>query len=281
MEIKTCSKCGVNQSIMNFNVYSFKDNSYVRGVCKGCNARSDAERWRLTNNEKRKVIYEKHKRMTFYKKRLQEGRLKTIENRKKRIITKVCVVCGQEYSIIKSANNKTYCENYECKKKFYYNKGKKTKYRMDNREYINKWYRENYDRYKQKKSVHSKIYYQKIKPQRCKQYKEKYKSNILFNLQERCKKRILLFIKMKGYKKPTDTYHLIGCSWTSLKMHLENKFKDGMSWGNMGKWHIDHIIPLSIAKTEEDVYKLCHYTNLQPLWAKDNLIKNKYVKKLS
>ena len=46
-----------------------------------------------------------------------------------------------------------------------------------------------------------------------------------------------------------------------------------MSWENQGKWHIDHITPLSSAKTEEEVYRLCHYTNLQPLWAEDNLKK--------
>ena len=47
-----------------------------------------------------------------------------------------------------------------------------------------------------------------------------------------------------------------------------------MSWDNYGKWHIDHIIPLSSANSEDDIYKLCNYTNLQPLWAEDNLKKS-------
>ena len=47
-----------------------------------------------------------------------------------------------------------------------------------------------------------------------------------------------------------------------------------MNWDNHGEWHIDHIIPLSSANTEEELIKLCHYTNLQPLWAEDNLSKS-------
>ena len=68
---------------------------------------------------------------------------------------------------------------------------------------------------------------------------------------------------------------MIGCSPQFLKEHLEKQFKDGMNWENYGLygWHIDHIIPLSSAQNEDDIYKLCHYTNLQPLWAKDNLSK--------
>jgi len=54
---------------------------------------------------------------------------------------------------------------------------------------------------------------------------------------------------------------------------MEAKFVDGMNWDNIGEWHIDHIIPLSSAETEQEIIKLCHYTNLQPLWAFDNISK--------
>lgn len=46
-----------------------------------------------------------------------------------------------------------------------------------------------------------------------------------------------------------------------------------MNWQNQGKWHIDHIKPLASAKSVDEIYELCHYSNLQPLWAKDNYTK--------
>jgi hypothetical protein len=79
---------------------------------------------------------------------------------------------------------------------------------------------------------------------------------------------------MHNYSKNNSTFSIIGCSPECLKEHLEKQFKEGMTWDKLGKQiHIDHIIPLSSAKTEEEVYKLCHYTNLQPLWAHENLSK--------
>ena len=66
---------------------------------------------------------------------------------------------------------------------------------------------------------------------------------------------------------------MLGCTWKELRCHMESKFTEGMSWANRNLWHIDHIIPLASAKSIEEVIKLCHYTNLQPLWAEDNLKK--------
>jgi hypothetical protein len=51
-----------------------------------------------------------------------------------------------------------------------------------------------------------------------------------------------------------------------------------MSWDNYGEWHIDHIIPLSFAKNEDEIMKLCHYTNLQPLNGIDNIRKSNKIK---
>ena len=75
--------------------------------------------------------------------------------------------------------------------------------------------------------------------------------------------------------KSTKTIEILGCSFEEFKIHLESKFDDKMNWDNQGSyWHMDHVIPISSAQTEEEVYRLNHYTNFQPLYWKDNLIKS-------
>lgn len=79
-----------------------------------------------------------------------------------------------------------------------------------------------------------------------------------------------------GEKKRSRTVSMLGCSIEFLKKHIELQFNNGMSWDNYGPkgWHVDHIIPLSRATSIEEIEKLCHYTNLQPLWWYDNLSKS-------
>ena len=76
-------------------------------------------------------------------------------------------------------------------------------------------------------------------------------------------------------RKTNRTFIMVGCTPKFLKEYLEKQFKPGMTWQNYGirGWHIDHIIPLDSAKTPEDVEKLMYYTNLQPLWAIENIKK--------
>ena len=94
----------------------------------------------------------------------------------------------------------------------------------------------------------------------------------LFKLLINLRSRTYSAFKNKNYYKK-QTKELLGAELNIVKIFIEDKFIENMSWKNYGTWHIDHIIPLSSAKTEEQLIKLCHYTNLQPLWAIDNLKK--------
>ena len=80
--------------------------------------------------------------------------------------------------------------------------------------------------------------------------------------------------KRNGYTKKSRAHIILGTDWSVVKLHMESLFKEGMTWNNHGEWHIDHIIPISSGKTEDEVIKLCHYSNLQPLWAEENLLKS-------
>jgi len=97
----------------------------------------------------------------------------------------------------------------------------------------------------------------------------------LFKLKENLRVRLVKAIN-RGQKSGSAVSDL-GCSIQEFKLYLESKFQPGMSWSNWTRdgWHIDHIIPLSSFDLKDPVQlkKACHYTNLQPLWASDNLAK--------
>ena len=121
----------------------------------------------------------------------------------------------------------------------------------------------------------------KNNPNKFKQYNKnqyiKNKSNPTFKIQNSI--RVLLYkgLQTLNNKKSNKTLEIIGLeSWEKLREHIEKQWVGNMNWDNYGigknntKWHIDHIIPISSAQTEEDIKKLNHYTNLQPMWGSDN-----------
>lgn len=104
--------------------------------------------------------------------------------------------------------------------------------------------------------------------------KDYYNKYILENLKDLLRNRTYQAFKNKGYSKNSKTQEMLGVDWETCKAHIERQFTKEMNWDNQGEWHIDHIIPLASANTEQELKKLFHYSNLQPLWAKDNLSKS-------
>lgn len=170
------------------------------------------------------------------------------------------------------------------------NKDKETKRKKD-------WYENNKDKLKlinmnlpldikllkkEKKREYDKLYVQKnflkLKEQKYKYNSKQLKNNPLFKLKQTLRHRIYLYFREHRYVKNISTEIMLGISYEDAKLYLEQQFKEGMSWENHGDWHIDHKIPLSYGKNEEEMLKLCHYSNLQPLWAKENLYKSNNLK---
>lgn len=130
-----------------------------------------------------------------------------------------------------------------------------------------------------------KEYYQKTKVQR-KEYRKinQTKRNKTLSDLEKIKKNIrtLTYMSFRRYKekkyvKGKKTEHILGCTLDQFVCYIQSLFTEGMTLENQGKgpgkWNIDHITPISSAQTEEEIYKLNHYTNLQPLWWEDNIKK--------
>jgi len=190
------------------------------------------------------------------------------------------------------------CKSEETKILYQQNKDvfteRRIKYRNENPEKVKNYRKKEWKKHKKKISEYNKEYKEKNKDKiseynknyrnknkisisnREKEYQnEKYKNDLIFKLKKLVRNRIFTFLSTKKIRKSCRTFEIVGCNPQELKDYLSSKFKDGMNWDNYGVygWHIDHIIPLTTAKDEFEIYKLCHYTNLQPLWSEENLSK--------
>jgi hypothetical protein len=93
----------------------------------------------------------------------------------------------------------------------------------------------------------------------------------MFAIKDRLRGLVLAAFKRNGFTpKSAKTVSILGCDWPTVKAHIESQFTPGMTWENRGEWEIDHRLPLALAMSADDISELCHYTNLQPLWAAEN-----------
>lgn len=203
---------------------------------------------------------------------------------------KVCRKCNIERDISEFCKSKansdglqSYCKkcmrkirekSYKANKEI--NSERAKEYYKNNKDKINlkqiEYRKNNYDKISSKKKEWTKKNREKINQRQRFRQKHDYHYKIRKNLSSRLSE----FVRYK-YRSESVKY-IVGCSISELKKHLENQFTKGMTWDNysLKGWHIDHIKPCaSFDLTDIEQQKECfHYTNLQPLWAKDNLIKS-------
>ena len=186
---------------------------------------------------------------------------------------KQCLHCNTNF-IYKSSKAK-YCSKKCCKDHWYSNNKQYEKLKMA------EWYQNNKDiAYKNHKqwTKNNKEYRREYKR---KLSKKQYDTDILYKIKVNLRSRLQQAL-INNYKTGSAVKDL-GCSIEQFKKYIESKWQPGMTWDNHSRdgWHIDHIIPLSQFNLSDPIEfkKACHYSNLQPLWAADNLKKNCFTEK--
>lgn len=137
------------------------------------------------------------------------------------------------------------------------------RYQVRKKEHLAKcaeWAAANYDRLRTYQGVY---------------HKTRRKEDPLYAAKVACRCRIAAAFRRTGFRKGSITEELLGCDFKTLHTYIESLFQPNMTWANRGfrGWHIDHKIPLASAADEASLRALCHYKNLQPLWASENFKK--------
>ena len=187
--------------------------------------------------------------------------------------TKVCNKCNIDKGVTEFYSGRRRC-------KLCYNKHKK-KPTPEQKEEYNKRRKEQYYENHEEEKEKSKLW-KKRNPEKVVEYRRGYMSGYekkrmendpLYNVSRTVRNLIKCSIYHKGFTKNSRTFEILGCSYEDFKLHIESHWEDWMNWDNYGLyngkencgWEYDHIIPVSSAKCEEDIYKLNHYSNIQPL----------------
>jgi len=246
--MKTCSICNIEKEFKDFNKFIRSKDGY-RSDCRECQKiRRKKYQSKYLENNKEKVKEQGRKYKEKNKESLRKKSLEYYYNTKEERSEKI------KESNKRSKEGKDFSE---YRKNYYLNNREKIKltkkrYRNNNRDKVNEYNR---------------VYLQ-----------ERLNNDIVFKISHYCRNMIRKSFNRNVYSKKSKTNEILGCSFEYFKLYLESKFEDWMTWENRGLyngefnygWDIDHIIPLSSAETEEDVIRLNHYSNLQPLCSKVN-----------
>lgn len=226
-------------------------------TCSKCNTSKIYTDFNKRSNSKDGYRYEcKECQKLHYNKNSEHYKNKMKENRLKNISTYT------ENDKIRYENNK---ENILDQKKVYYE---------NNRDNILKEKKEYYKNNKDNKKEYNKKY-SKLNKKKLKEYAKEYqkKRRITHPHEFAWRNTLKSSIARLGTKKEGHTIDLLGYSATELKEHLELLFTDGMGWHNYGEWHVDHIKGIKEFNSKTPLNIVNSLSNLQPLWAIDNIIK--------
>lgn len=205
------------------------------------------------------------------------------------MIEKKCCMCNQLLPInnfyFRKDRQQYHCRCKQCEKKYQFNyiKINKEALKQKHKEYyeINKnnkiqYQKEYYQNHKQEKRLYDVKYKEQTKTKRNAKENFLYSNDLLYRFKKQVRNLIYKSFKRKEFAKSMHTKEIIGCDYDTFINHLLKTYKDNYKceWNGEELIHIDHIIPLATAQTKEDVIKLCYYTNLQLLKAKDNLKKS-------
>lgn len=191
--------------------------------------------------------------------------------------TKICTSCGEEKDLSEYYFRKDTNKHFGKCKSCHYETGKL--YRINNKEKQRERSRRLYARNPEKHRNYVRKYNKKY-PDRVSECRRKSSAKLRNAIDGKLKSCLASAIcnSLQGRKQGRHWEFLVGYTVEQLKQYLEKQFTDGMSWQNYGKWHIDHIRPKSsfqfLSPDDEDFKKCWSLSNLQPLWAKDNLQKH-------
>lgn len=222
----------------------------------------------MTTEEKREYLREYNRRN---KERISAQRKKYRQENKELVAQQKKEYAAKNKEKIRAAQAEKYRKNKDkylakMKQKYAENseaiKAKRMEYYYKNKEQILAAQKESNKKNREKTRAQKAAY--------CKNRRAK---DPRFLLIGRMRCRINDALRLKRFPKNGKTMDFVGCDIEKLVLHIESKFKNGMSWENRHMWHIDHIVPLALAKTKEELEALFHYKNLQPLWSSENMAK--------